>query len=640
MALWDDTQKTKDTRALNYEIIASDDASEEDKINAWRDLKRIAPSEAESFLRQAVQGGTYQWAHNIGITTEEGQELDYYYNPRASMAGDITGQVATSIGIGRALPVLAQGARIIRTAPTPGQRVLANVLGGAAESTATAAGQMSDDTSLLGRIGEGFMNEGFIGGSFGAGGAIAQEVAPWIMRLIRGTSAEDRGAAHVGRALREGGDTIESATRKLDEMGPGAVPADVNRQTQQTLRASMASTGEEQDKALEFLLDRERGTSPRVVGQLEGVFDPPDAAKVNPRGWSDDLAAEMKSKANPLYKELHQLPASFDDIPDRFKDNDRWLAAVKQADDWRSMAETDYGPFSMQQLDFIKRAIDDQYENAAGNEKIFLKDMTKSLIDSGNKQSTRPDGTIIYEEARNIWSGAKKHEEAFNMGRSLSLGGSDNAGQAAEDLAAKYVNMTDGEKDAVRVGLFGRARGEVRSAAPTEKRMLNWYRGSDEQKALFRTVLGDEKAELMDRIMQTQKGMRETTDMAWRGSPTARIDAQRKELEQDAMMMERLAELTASARGIGKIGLDMFGRWHSDIMQRQQNAYTTRLLMQVDEIRPALEKAFMADKKLRDMGKTTGRILSGTARGTGGALAGENTREREERRDKAALSGE
>jgi hypothetical protein len=374
--------------------------------------------------------------------------------PAASTIAGVTGFLGSMAG---AVPRAG-----VRAAQTIGQLVRQGAKGGAIAGTLGGIGASDGD------LGERAASAG-IGAATGAGlGAAvpvgAKIVGAGVRQVARMTG---RGPAvspqMIADALMADGMTAQQAGRMVADAQSRGVPlalADVGENT----RALFSSVGRQPGPSRTIVQDMAIGRQEGQVDRIAGAIGRDLGPVANPRKVSEQLIAQAKAAAAPLYAEAYAAPTPITDklagiltrIPRAAVDNAKRIAKIEGRDpmslgvDFNEAGDVILvGKPSVETLDFIKRGLDDVVEKSRDKTtgKLVLDGegrAVNNLLRDFVAEVDRVNPT--YAKARAAYAGPVRASAALNKGGSF-------AKKTADDIAAETDGMTPFELDQYRLGV-------------------------------------------------------------------------------------------------------------------------------------------------------------------------------------------
>lgn len=290
---------------------------------------------------------------------------------------------------------------------------------------------------------------------YGVNGAMA------LIDKLRG-NAVPGGAQKVLSALggdRTTVDEIATRLRASNRQGVPSMVSDVGGPRIQALAQGVASKeGPAITNWTDTIRGRQAGSNERVGDLVNRALKPDDyQTKLT------ELTTNLYQNAKPLYEQAY---AQFPRIKsDTITDILGTKFGKKAGKDAFSLMQADGVPIgkpdatgmirkpSLQYLDYVKRALDDQIEKATRsgnmNQARIIKNMRNGLRDELDAATDDGTGNSVYKQARQQYAGDMEVLDALKMGREDVFGTS---GMTPQQIQQKVANMSYAEKDALRTG--------------------------------------------------------------------------------------------------------------------------------------------------------------------------------------------
>jgi len=400
--------------------------------------------------------------------------------PYTSYGGETIGAIASPLA-----KVLMPAGRALSLAGRIGQNALGGARIGAVYGAGNTEGTVADRVEGMGG---GALTGGAMGGllqpviegATHSGHAIANR----FVQKINGVTAADRKIANLVADL-GGGDMrvgTQEAAQRLADAGPGATLADVlGMPAQRMARAAANIPGEGSTLADEFIAGRQGSRGSRMQATADAL---------GPRGFHDTLDALNATKradAAPLYEDAFtpvsdkagKVFAQWDDRLQEFLDDPlvkqgmakgirtqqlEALAAGKKFDpsEYAVKGFDDNGELiigktpNLRAMDSAKRGMDEIINDARDpttgkivwTERLRAIDKVRSALVKKLDDITRDPvtGASKYADARAVWAGPSKLEDAMWQGRKFLRGD--------EEISRKtFDSLSPGEQDAFKMGV-------------------------------------------------------------------------------------------------------------------------------------------------------------------------------------------
>ena len=334
-------------------------------------------------------------------------------------------------------------------------------------------------------------------------------------------------ANRLAQSAEGGGLTAEQAIAELEQARGAGKPlalADVGGQNVQGLLGVAARTpGAGKEQITDFLRERSKGTSAGVMNDIDANLAAGQSNYV-----TEQALSEAQSKAaRPLYEAARDAnPAMRSDdisaILNTPSGKDALAAAKKKMADDRVPAgpEPPDGSYSLQTLDYVKRALDDRAGAAVrsgekNDARIFsgLSSDLRTAMDAADA-SAAPGKPGLYQQARRAFSGPEASKAALEEGRLFE-------GKDPQQIADEMSKMTDADKDFYRLGVANRLKDKAgkSSTLPGLLRSLETdVRLNDQLRPIFRD---QESLTKFLKATGYERSMRETEHAALGNSATA-----------------------------------------------------------------------------------------------------------------------
>lgn len=480
-----------------------------------------------SALVGAAQGATFGFADEIlagvdalqpgktyGQSLEEVREKMNFAreaNPKTALAGELVGGIAA--------PGVA-GAATAAKAATAGGRLLRTVGAGAAVGGLAGAGNADGDLADRAKgaavgAGAGAVTAGVLGAAIPVVAGAGRKLVDAIPGLRPATSVPVPGSAvaamSMGGAPREGLEALqktlfrsteeraddkilEAMTRdnlsvpdlktKVAERAatpkPEILPDLAGQNTRRLARAVRSSPGEGGARLDAALADRAAGAEERIVKDL---LDASGAGeRTNVFSTFDDLAAQRRANAKPLYEKAYQTadgaPRLIEDpeVISTLAKSERFAKAheigrriaAEEGIDLPPLFKTEViggvetkslVPQPVQAIDYVKRGLDDLIEgqsragSMARNEARVLRDKLSSMLEKVDAEVPE------YKAARAQFAGDSELMEALEQGRAHFKAHPQEAERALGELS-------DAGKEMYRKGAMEAFLDRIESVAP------------------------------------------------------------------------------------------------------------------------------------------------------------------------------
>lgn len=283
-----------------------------------------------------------------------------------------------------------------------------------------------------------------LGGVSGAGAEIGQDVTDSAMGALVGGVAAPVGFSAVGSLLNAGARGIQSltsslrgmsdegasellatamireglspddVTRKLQELGPDAIPADVGNNFARLLRAASNQIPRLEGRAKEVLDLRQKGQADRILSSMD------DATGTSSMNISDEiirLNEATKPEINRLYAEVKSSPIEMSPKLKSLITGDSAAGRAQSKVKLRLANKRAAGEeiSNMDLIDATKQELDDQIGKSIRQGEM---NTARDLVGVKNALVEEADAAVPqYKEARNLFAGKAQLENAGEMGK-------------------------------------------------------------------------------------------------------------------------------------------------------------------------------------------------------------------------------
>lgn len=494
--------------------------------------------EFSSRYRGALQGATLRGADELagigaglvpgGMTREQATEQARQRNLEAQLAdpegyskGETAGLVFTG-GASMAIPSVAA-----RNLP-----MLRRTLLGGAEGVAlgTAPEFLGAEGGLLRRTSQ---VSPLTAGVAGLAGMIAPGAGEMAGRVVRGIQnigrgAEGFGAKAVQRAAQGVGrtaDTGEDIQAYLRDLGDEAMLADVPGGPRSQAMGLASMQGEGGTILNRALTQRAQGSEGRIGDVFNRLVAEPNAAFLERVA----LETERSGVLGPAYdaalrfRDPMEVSGAVAEV-DRFLEN----SVGQTATALRSLRDdlaVESGQMSAARLHNIRSELSDTIEEAR---RAGRGGMVAALKPALNAIDEQLDEVPNYAETRGGYADNRAMERSIDDGRNAFTGGTTTV-ETPDQLAARWEDMTDAEKNAFRLGareyvsvLMGTARNAPASAWGTMATGFN--------KEKMQIIFGADEAQEISRLLRGEQEFSQTRGQVTQGSMTAMREAAREDI--------------------------------------------------------------------------------------------------------------
>ena len=438
----------------------------------------------EDLARSLEQGASFQWGDELNssvspgpysqnVQSERGQQERFAgSHPWSNVGLEAAGGMGSSMAAAKLTKMALEHAKgkagalgaaaSLASRLMPRNALLKAGVVGAGAGAVSGAGSAQDVESIprmateQGLIGAGAGPLASLVTKYGVNGAMA------LIDKIRGR-AVPAGAQKVLSALqgdRTTVDEIGSRLRASQRQGVPSMMSDVGGPRVQALAQGVASKEGPNIQSWTDTLRARQGTSNTRVQDLVNRALKPDDYQTK----LTELTTNLYNQAKPLYQQAYaQFPRVKSDaintiLATKFgKKAGKDAFALMQADG-TPIGQADVTGMirkpSLQYLDYVKRALDDQIEKATRsgsmNQARIIKNMRNGLRDELDAATDDGTGNSLYKQARKQYAGDMEVLDALKMGRDDMTGAN---GLTATQIRQKVANMSYAEKDALRTGV-------------------------------------------------------------------------------------------------------------------------------------------------------------------------------------------
>ncbi|PDV89942.1 hypothetical protein CO652_00530 [Rhizobium sp. H4] len=381
-----------------------------------------------------------------------------------------------------------------------------------------------------------------LGGLFGLGGPLAGKVigagARSLVDALRTRTAakvagmDPQAFGYFRRAVTDDG--LEAATlpRRLMEMGPEAIPADLGPNLQKQAGALAATPGEAQATIRTALTDRQAGANARI-GQ---TIDETTGRNVIPSQIQADIAANQNAHS-PLYREAFREATPYNTEPiasaleaDISRLRGPAQARLRQVRGMLNIADSNVLSTDPAVMFQTRQAIDGLLKTEVDPKVISALTEARQMLDDG---LTRAVPRIKEVDAG--YAELARQDEALTRGQQVLDSG--RTAPRPSELAAEVEQGVQPQgmqigPSAVPLRLSQGARAEIDRIVGTNSNdivaMNRLIKGEgDWNRARLATLFGPEKAERLFKVLENERIYADTANTVTRNSETAaRIAAQ------------------------------------------------------------------------------------------------------------------
>lgn len=432
---------------------------------------------------------------------QQGTEEEKAANPVLDTGSQIGGAVAGTIPMVMAAPgLMGAGAGGL------GARMGAGAASGAVIGGADSAVRSDGDPEAIKR---GIMYGG-IGGL--AGPAVGSIIGAGARKAARVIQSPRSGASNrVLDSLSADNMTVEEASRRLQELGPNGMIADLGPNLRSDAAAIANSPGAGQKVVRSTLEERMSGAPARIKAEADASLGP-NADIATQR---DTLIAARAEKAKPLFDQAFSEPYFVNQKQVNILKTPAGRAAAAKA---VRMAQNEGVELTgdVRTVHMVKMALDDQIAIAqrAGkaNEARILTKMKNSFVE-GMPES--------YKKALGAYAGDSAMIDALESGQGLFT-----KNTPAGQIRADFAKMSKGERDLFLKGARSQLEEMMSNSANDALAMRKLFRQEGARRKLD-LVLGKEKAgQFMRSLMREEEFATTAYEVMGNSKTAARTAAQ------------------------------------------------------------------------------------------------------------------
>lgn len=540
----------------------------EEEVPKQPPANNLDVSYGESAARGAAQGLTFGFADEISgavesaftdKTYEQARDESRAAFNRAQQANPMTYGGAELLS-GLAVPgagALGVGAKLASKVPGA-SRLATNMVGAGASSGVYGLGASDAETpeGLLTDTGVAAGAGAVLGPTLGYAGQKTVQGAGAVGRLLQDTFTNNDRAANsvVRKALENSGITNPQMARQaLNEQGPMGVLADVGENPRALGELVGKSPGPGRESARQVLNTRQEGQQGRLTQAAQDTLSPKWTSYTK---YTDDVAAARKEQAGPLYDKAYEV--QIQPTPDlvRFsqtgfgreilEETIKRMGNSYKARDSRGLVTPGGGissRFAHELLRVMRDRVNSTFDAKQGNLGNDYNDWFKALRNDIYEQNQ------FLKEANGVYAGAKELEEAATAGRAAMRGNT----QTSDDIERVMRDMTEGEMDSFRIGLFQGVIDRVESAA-TRTDATKKLDQSERLVKVMRQAFNDDKAfERFWRTVDREMNMAATRSQVVGGSRTQGLLAEEGGAATAAVDIARYGVMEGVAKFIEEV---------------------------------------------------------------------------------------
>lgn len=469
-------------------------------------------------------------------------------NPGTFIGGSILGGIATIPLTG---PASFTG-NLARGSALPA-RMMATAKDGAVYGGLYGAGSGETIDERLSGGATGGLTGALLGGAIPAIGSGIKAVGKPVLDAMKARlRPSDFAAQKTAERLAADGMDIAQIERRMAK-NPGLSVADAaGDNARNLLRSAINVPGPAQNRVTARLELRQMGQGERIKASLARTFADPDGYLAT----KDEIAAEAKRIAGPLYEKAYQQPVPFSREIEAILKTPAGRAALAKA---KNIADNEQQPFmqwfanvaddgkvsikrvpDMRAWDYIKRGLDDVIEGqtdaltgkvtTSGRAIVGLKNRLLGILDRENP---------AYREARAAAKEGFDLDDALEFGRKAST-------LSAEAVRRKFASFSEAEKQMGRIGYVENLRGKIDGAGWTHNKLLQVIKSPEQYRALRAMFPDQESFAEFRRAMMNEARKQKTFTKAQGNSTTAK---QLMDLQDSGQLGENIGAVRDVATG-------------------------------------------------------------------------------------------
>lgn len=487
-----------------------------------------------SQLAAAITGGTPEEAQSV---RDQLRARDASEQPVANAAGTIAGTVGPLMSLGQ---TQLGGRALGITGPMP-QRVLAGGTSGAALAGADAAARGDRTNSeVLGSM--------LLGGGAGAVMPLAERPALALARMLGGQSASAPIRA-VNRNLERAGIDPATIPQRLDDLGPAAMPLDMDPNLTRQGAAIASLPGEGQTTLSNAMTARQQGANARIQGDVDATLGP----ATSPMQFNQGVREGQKA-LSPQYEAAfaNASPVDVSSIAGRLDSLSTTAvgeiqSAVGKVRNMLTDPQSGVLSTDPRRLMSIRQELDDMIGGTQGNQKRILTDIRKSVDDELGRAV--PGIKAVDEQ----FSLLARQREGFEQGQQALDSG--RTALTPQDLSA----LAQASPQEVLGAMSQGARAEIDRLIGTTANNINSLKtalkgdGSWNRDRLV-TLFGKDKADRLLNVLEREQTFANSFNKIMGNSETAARAAAQKEASPRQFNLDIGKLLTAIPEGAANLG--------------------------------------------------------------------------------------
>ena len=538
------------------------DARAVQELTNWRN-EMVPPVTGADTVRGMLSGATLGFGDELrglagvpfGLDYErvrdfERQKLGEFRqnHPGTATLTEFTGGVGTGLA-GGAKVAASKAGQAMQRLPFMQRAGVASAAGGATGAT-VGLGEAESMQDAPGKMAAGGITGALLGPVAEAGGTAAQGVGRAVSRAVDTPAGVRR---RLSRALKEDKLTPEQVAAKMRNRGPDAVPADVSEGLRGELDLAVNMPGKTKGQAEKVFRKRQR----EAFDELMEPFGP--GRKIE---TLDELKTIRREGAGPLYAKAYERETPFnDEIREVFEKEtiQKFWKSPRMKRYAQEAADADGIPYdpsmfdaaepSTMGLDHLIRGLDREIgRRLRGVGKADAVPLLK-LRDQLRDAVTKANPTL--HEARSMWSGTMRFEEAMEEGKKFLT-------ESSAVTVDRLKKLGASEKEAYKIGVVQAIEDRLERAAPSHNltKFLMPVNVQRKMRALFDT--NKEFRQFMNRVTRVAE-KHKTSGVLHNSKTASRLARQDDQLSQEAMSVASDVLLTGApiqssvGRGLGGI---------------------------------------------------------------------------------------
>lgn len=445
-------------------------------------------------------------------------------NPNINTAAQITGGVVSTLP----LAATSAGARAFGITGK-------NLATRAGTAAATNSALSAADTAARGGDANEITGSGLIGGVLGGGipllgSAISSASKPIYDAVKARINPKAFASQKIVERLANDGLGVDQAARKMARGGLSLSEAG-GQNTKNLLRTTTNIPGPAQQAVKSKLTLQAMGQGDRIKKVIGDTLADPEGFLTA----KDDIAAEARRLAAPLYRQSQATPVHYSQTLEGILETPAGKSALAKAE---QLAANEQVPF--QQLfvnvapngsttikrvpdargwDYIKRAMDDMIDGQTDAITKKVSNEGRILIGLKNKMLNEVDSVNpAYAAARRVWGGQKQLDDALEFGKKAFT-------MPPEAVERHIASIGAADHKALQVGAAEYARSVLDKGGFTQNAVIKLF-GTRQQVRIWKAIFGDEqKFKTFRQAMFAEAKKRENYNVVGGNSTTIRQGA-------------------------------------------------------------------------------------------------------------------